>query len=119
MLAMSSVDQAGGIDYAHTDGWAAAAPGTNPRPDFFFLVCEEWDPTGGESFLVDGQGVFESLPPALQAEVLGGSGADSSMLSQEDQDAAEDEQHGTAAAQPGEGAFSFEAACCWFLPPRN
>eukprot|EP01045_Picozoa_sp_COSAG04_P006796 COSAG04_NODE_341_length_16294_cov_8.682618_11_plen_237_part_00 len=66
MLAMSSVDQAGGIDYAHTDGWAAAAPGTNPRPDFFFLVCEEWDPTGGESFLVDGQGVFESLPPDVQ-----------------------------------------------------
>ena len=70
MLAMSSVDQAGGIDYAHTDGWAAAAPGTNPRPDFFFLVCEEWDPTGGESFLVDGQGVFESLPPDVQHTLL-------------------------------------------------
>jgi hypothetical protein len=30
-------------------------PGTNPRPDWFFLVCEEWDAAGGESFLVDGQ----------------------------------------------------------------
>ena len=30
MLAMSSENQAGGIDYAHTDGWGNSAPGTDP-----------------------------------------------------------------------------------------
>lgn len=70
LLAMSSTDQAGGIDYAHTDGWGNAAPGTNPRPDWFFLVCEEWDEAGGESFLVDGQGVFDAMPPDVQHTLL-------------------------------------------------
>eukprot|EP01043_Picozoa_sp_COSAG02_P060518 COSAG02_NODE_7926_length_2784_cov_1.108752_1_plen_150_part_10 len=70
LLAMSSEDQVGGIDYAHTDGWSSPRPGTNPRPDWFFLVCEEWDECGGESFLVDGQVVFDTLPLDVQNILL-------------------------------------------------
>ena len=71
-LQVSDADQMGTTDYAHTDGWAGEVqqPGVDLRPDFFFLVCEEWDAHGGESFIIDGQAILDTLPPATREALL-------------------------------------------------
>ena len=71
-LQVSDADQMGTTDYAHTDGWAGEVqqPGVDLRPDFFFLVCEEWDAHGGESFVIDGQAILDTLPPATREALL-------------------------------------------------